>query len=83
MSVWGMFSLGLMVPLVVAAVGAGRGDSIGRCVAVQLLSSLATLILIALSFAMGQSFSIDLPLAVGLLSLPAVLLMALFLERWL
>ena len=83
MTAWWAFTLTLMVPVAIAAVAAGRGNSIGRCVAVQLLSSLVTLALIALSFALGQSFSIDLPLALALLSLPAVLIMALFLERWL
>jgi multisubunit Na+/H+ antiporter MnhF subunit len=48
-----------------------------------LISSLTMLVLIALSFALGQSSFIELPLALALLSLPGSLLMALFLERWL
>jgi multisubunit Na+/H+ antiporter MnhF subunit len=83
MSVWWMSSLALVVPLAVPLLAVAREDSAGRFVALQLMSSLATLTLIVLSFALGQPSFIELPVALALLSLPGTLLMALFLERWL
>ena len=83
MSAWCMSSLALAVPMAVPLVAAARGKSAGRFVALQLLSSLSTLVLIALSFAQGQPSFIELPLALALLSLPGTLLLAFFLERWL
>ncbi len=62
---------------------AGRGDSATRFVALQMIGSVATLVLTVLSFALDQSSFIELPLALALVSLPGTLLLALFLERWL
>jgi multicomponent Na+:H+ antiporter subunit F len=83
MSPWWLASLALVVPLGVPMVVAGSGKSMARFVALQLVSSLTMIILILLSFALDQSSFIDLPLGLALLSLPGVLAMAIFLERWL
>lgn len=83
MNAWWFSSLALVAPLALPLAAVGRGSSAARFVALQLISSLAMLALIAMSFALGQSFFIELPLALALLSLPSTLLMALFLERWL
>jgi multisubunit Na+/H+ antiporter MnhF subunit len=83
MNTWWAASLALVAPLALPLFAAARGDSRERFVALQLISSVATLVLIALSFALGQSSFIELPLALGLLSLCGTLLMAVFLERWL
>lgn len=83
MNPWWLASLALAFPLIVPVAVAGNGNSVGRFIAMQLLSSLMTIILILLSFALNQSSFIDLPLALALLGLPGVLVMAMFLERWL
>jgi len=67
------------VPVFVACRG-GSGD---RLAAVQLAISLATLILVMMSFAFDQSSFIQLPLALVLLGFPGTLVLAHFLERWL
>lgn len=83
MSVWWISSLALSIAAAVPAVLAGIGRTATRFVALQLLGSVASLILITLCFALDQSSCIDLPLALAFMSLPGVLVCALFLERWL
>ncbi|MGH6876012.1 MAG: monovalent cation/H+ antiporter complex subunit F [Rhizomicrobium sp.] len=61
----------------------GRGKLPGRFAALQLASVLGVLILIEMTFAFEQPSSIDVALTLGLLSLPASLLLAVFVERWL
>ncbi len=60
-----------------------RGEVGHRLVAVQMASVVATLALVELSFAFGQTSFLDLALTLGLLGLPGTLVMASFLERWL
>jgi multisubunit Na+/H+ antiporter MnhF subunit len=81
-TVWIAAALGLLPPLLLAVVAAGRGPAGGRLVAVQLASAVAVLLSVALSFIEDQSSSIDLALALALLSFPATLVFALFEERW-
>jgi multisubunit Na+/H+ antiporter MnhF subunit len=81
--VWLLASLGLLPPLLVAVIGAGWGPIHLRLIAVELATSLALILLIALSFAFDQSSSIDLALTLALLTLPGTLVLALFQERWL
>jgi multicomponent Na+:H+ antiporter subunit F len=81
---WLLASLALMPALVVPVLTACRsGSTAARLVAVQLATSLTTLILVLMTFAFDQSSFIDLPLALALLALPGTLGMTLFLERWL
>lgn len=83
MTAWTVAALALIGPLVIAVVAAGRGNPALRMVAVQLASTVGILLAIALTFVGDQSSSIDLALALALLTLPATLLFALFEERWL
>lgn len=71
--------LALALPVGVAL----RGGIAHRLVAVQMASVVASWALAELSFAFGQPSFLDLALTLGLLSLPATLVFALFLERWL
>ena len=80
---WFVAALALLPPFALAAVAATRRALADRLVAVQLATSLAVLLLIALSFALDQPASIDLALTLGLLTLPGTLLFAVFQERWL
>lgn len=83
MSAWTLAALGLLPALLLAVVTAGRGGAAGRLTAVQLAASLATFVAIILTFVDDHSSSIDLALALALLTLPATLSFALFEERWL
>lgn len=83
MSVWALAALALVGPLAVAVVAAGRDGPAARLVAIQLATSVGILLLLALTFVDDQSSSIDLPLMLALLTLPATLVFALFEERWL
>lgn len=60
-----------------------RGPVAHRFVAVGLLSTLASLLLVMLSFAFDQPSFLDVGLTLTLLSLPGTLLIATFVERWL
>ena len=84
MSAWLLASLALLPALAVPVFKACLSASTAtRLVALQLATSLTTLILILMTFAFDQSSFIDLPLALAFLALPGTLVMALFLERWL
>ena len=62
-----------------AALRGGSGD---RLAAIQLASSVFTIVLAVMTFAFDQSSFIDLALAVPLLTVPGTLAFTLFLERW-
>lgn len=83
MTAWTAAAVGLLLPLLLAVIAAGRGPASGRMVAVQLVSSITVLLMVALCFVDDQASSIDLALTLALLSLPATLVFALFEERWL
>lgn len=83
MSAWLIATLCLAPPLALLVAMCARGPLARRLVAAQAASSVALLLLIAMTFAFGQASSIDLAMALGLLTLPASLLFALFVERWL
>jgi multisubunit Na+/H+ antiporter MnhF subunit len=72
-------TIALLPSFAVAVFAACRG----RIAARQLATSLAMILLALMSFAFDQSAFIDLPLTLAFLTLPATLVMALFLERWL
>jgi len=82
-SPWLIFSLALLPPLGGVIFLCARGSIARRLAAVQLAGSIGWLALVAMTFGFGQASSIDLALALGLLTLPASLLFAAFLERWL
>jgi multicomponent Na+:H+ antiporter subunit F len=83
MTVWLAACLGLLPALAPPLLHACRGGVAGRLVAVQLAGTLAAILLALMTFAFDQPSSIDLAVALGLLSLPGMLLMAVFVERWL
>ncbi|TGE02308.1 monovalent cation/H+ antiporter complex subunit F [Methylobacterium nonmethylotrophicum] len=80
---WLAAALALLPPLGLAVVAAARGALAFRLVAVQLATSLAVLLLVAMSFALDQPAVIDLGLVLAVLTLPGTLLFAVFQERWL
>ena len=82
MSAWIGAALAMLPPLLLAVIAAGRGPASKRLAAVQMASAVSVLIAVVLTFVDDQSSSIDLALALALLSLPAVLLFAVFEERW-
>ncbi len=80
---WLAAAIALILALTIPVLAALRGGIAHRLVAVQMASILAAWALVALSFAFGQPSFLDLALSLGLLSVPATLLFALVLERWL
>ena len=84
MNAWLLGCLALLPALAVPVfIACQSGSTATRLVAVQLATSLATLILILMTFAFDQSALMDLGLTLALLSLPGTLLVAIFVERWL
>lgn len=83
MSPWLVAASAMLPPVAVAVVMCARGNVNERLAAAQLMSSITLLLLVVLSFALDQSSSIDLALTLAFLAVPATLLYALFLERWL
>lgn len=82
MSMWVIAAICFVLPLAFAIISCGRGAIEERFASLQLVGSLAVFLLAILSFALEQATSIDLSLTLALLTLPATLLFALFLERW-
>lgn len=80
---WLVALLALLPPLGAALGLAWRGRAGQRFAAVQLAGAVATLALAVMSFAFDQASAIDLAVTFGVLTLPATLLYAVFLERWL
>lgn len=80
---WFAVALALLPPFALAVTSAAHRALGFRLVAVQFATSLALLLLIALSFALDQPAAIDLALTLGVLTLPGTLLFAVFQERWL
>ncbi len=82
-SAWTVAVLALLPPLAVALALAWRDAAGRRFIAVQLAGSVSILVMAAMTFVFDQPSSIDLAVTFGVLSLPAALLYAVFLERWL
>ena len=83
MNAWLAAVIALLPALCIPAFMACRGGTLPRFIAVQLVASIAVLILVSMTFAFDQSSFIDLSLCAALLNLPSSLLIALMLERWL
>ncbi len=83
MTVWLAAAVALVPPLAMAALMCARGNLAERFAAGQLAGSIAVLLFIMMSFAFDQASSMDLALTLAILTLPATLLYALFIERWL
>ena len=82
-SVWSVALLALLPPLAVAFALAWRGPAGRRFIAVQLAGSVSILVMAVMTFVFDQPSSIDLAVTFGVLGLPAALLYAACLERWL
>jgi len=83
MSAWQWALLTLLPTLTIALFCSARGSVSDRLVALQLTSTLCTILLATATFAFDQASSIDLALALGFLTLPGGLVFALFAERYL
>ena len=83
MNPWLLSVIVCLPPLALPLWVAVRGRLADRLVAVQLATNVALLLLVLMSFAFDQDSLIDLPLTLGILSLPGTLMYALFIERWL
>lgn len=83
MSPWAVATWGLLPALVVPVLVSFRHEAATRLVAVQFATVISSLLLVLMSFAFDQSSYVDLALALGVLTLPGTLLMAVFIERWL
>ena len=79
---WALALLFLLPPLVAALAMSWRGPVGTRFVGVQLAGAVGTLAMTAMTFAFGQSSSIDLAVTFGVLTVTASLLYAVFVERW-
>ena len=82
MTVWEMAVVALLPAFAIPVLAALRGGSGDRLAAMQLASSVFTIVLAVMTFAFDQSSFIDLALAVPLLTVPGTLVFTLFLERW-
>jgi multisubunit Na+/H+ antiporter MnhF subunit len=82
-TLWTAATLALVPPLGIGVLLCCRGSAPMRLAAMQFIVGTGTLLFVALSFVLDQASSIDLALTFAFLGLPAALLFALFLERWL
>ena len=83
MTPWTLALLALLPALAVPAIFACQGGTAGRLAAVQLTTSITTLMLVLMTYAFDQTSFIDLALTLALLAPPGTLVITLFLERWL
>lgn len=80
---WLAAAIATLMALALPVGAALRGNLAQRLAALQMASVVATWALVELVFAFGQFSSLDLALTLGLLSLPGMLVLAVFAERWL
>ncbi len=85
MTIWLTAAIALLICLVACAgVMKGGKQALTDCmVGLQMAGTIAVLVLIILAEAMQRPSFLDLALALALLSLPAALMFAHFVERWL
>lgn len=81
MNPWIMASTAVGAALVPCAVMSLRGSPERRLVGVEMAAVLLTIILVLLTVGYGRLPFIDLPLTIAVLSLPAGLVFARFLEK--
>jgi multisubunit Na+/H+ antiporter MnhF subunit len=83
MNGWLWAALVLVVGVAPCVLVIARGGSADGLVALQLATGLCTLTLLLVAQGLGRPSFYDLALALALLGVPATLLFAHFLERWL
>ena len=79
---WAVALVMLLPPLLAAFAMSWRGPVGTRFVGAQLAGSVSVIAMAAMTFAFGQSSSIDLAVTFGVLTVTASLLYAVFVERW-
>jgi multisubunit Na+/H+ antiporter MnhF subunit len=80
---WLAAAIATLMALALPLGAALRGNVAHRLAALQMASVVAVWGFVELVFAFGQSSSLDLAVTLALLSLPGVLVLAVFAERWL
>lgn len=83
MNSWLIAAAVLAVGLAPCGVACLRGETMPRLVALELASTVAAILMVLLAEGYGLPSMYDLSLSAALLSLPAILVFAHFLERWL
>lgn len=83
MNCWIVTALALLVCMVPCFVLCLRGDAMSRLVGLEAGSTMAVMVLLALTEAFNQSSFVDLALTLALLTYGSGLVFARFLERWL
>ena len=82
MTDWTLAFVALLPALAIPVVSALRGTTAQRLVAVPLAGSVATVLLVLVTFVFDQSSFIDIALCLAVLTLPGTLAFTIFLERW-
>jgi len=80
---WLAATIAFLPAIAVAVYACGVGGIRDRLAAAQFTGGLGASVLVTMSVAFDQASSIDLALMLCLLTVPASLLFALFIERWL
>ena len=83
MNCWIVTALALLVCMVPCFLLCLRGDALSRLVGLEAGSTMAVMVLLALTEAFNQSSFVDLALTLALLTYGSGLVFARFLERWL
>lgn len=83
MNAWLIAATVLMFGLVPCGLVCIRGDTIDRLVALELAGILSIILTVMLAEGLARPSLYDLALALALLSFPAMMVFAHFLERWL
>ncbi len=82
MTDWTIAFIALLPAFAIPVLAALRGTTAHRLTAVPLAGSVATMLLVLVTFVFDQSSFIDIALCLALLTLPGTLAFAIFLERW-
>ena len=82
MTDWTIAFIALLPAFAIPVLAALRGTTAHRLAAVPLAGSVATMLLVLVTFVFDQSSFIDIALCLALLTLPGTLAFATFLERW-
>ncbi|HVY13975.1 MAG TPA: hypothetical protein VHB27_02015 [Rhodopila sp.] len=82
MTLWLWSVVAVVVAMLIPTVMACRGRMAERWVALQMGAALTVVILVIMSFAFHAAILMDLSLALVLLGVPATLVVAVALERW-
>ncbi len=82
LNIWSIAALLLLLGLIPCGAGLLRGRTVARLVALELASCVTALILVILAQQSQEASFYDVAIAFAVLSWPAGLIFAHFLERW-